>query len=300
MCPIIQEGESLSSLITRLACRYNLQLINLNKSKFSYDKLDEIDLYSEASIIDVISNGFGIYSQRLIKATFFYYMDRLPAFTHQLIYRPNSEYVSKIPNRDPIRKTGIFASSHFKIRFFTRYSFGGYYERNRNTLRYCPICLSSDKNPYFRLFWRLSYYSTCLKHQVLLIDKCPQCESLIRLDLQIKIDQCFKCQEKLYKAKIIEIDITNYIKLHKIFISKLFSKHLSSTEFLEALWTIYSKGIIKKKFYDKVKEKHGLNAPSLLLKFNAMNDLLEIMFNKKCLSIHSINDIRDQWRSIYD
>lgn len=39
----------------------------------------------------------------------------------------------------------------------------------------CPLCLRKDEEPYFRLFWRLSWMTECPVHGVALIDHCPDC-----------------------------------------------------------------------------------------------------------------------------
>ncbi|WP_040726632.1 TniQ family protein [Thiomicrorhabdus sp. Kp2] len=53
--------------------------------------------------------------------------------------------------------------------------------RNRERtggLRFCPECLKEDP-VYFRKSWRLSWYHTCPKHDVLLQESCPSCSSPI-------------------------------------------------------------------------------------------------------------------------
>lgn len=40
---------------------------------------------------------------------------------------------------------------------------------------FCPDCLAHDREPHFRLRWRLALESTCRIHAVLLIDRCPSC-----------------------------------------------------------------------------------------------------------------------------
>ena len=50
--------------------------------------------------------------------------------------------------------------------------------RNRRQItgiQFCPMCLSTDKNPYFRLNWRIAWYTCCEKHKVNLIEKCEKC-----------------------------------------------------------------------------------------------------------------------------
>jgi hypothetical protein len=39
---------------------------------------------------------------------------------------------------------------------------------SRSTLRYCPICLSRDQEPYLRLLWRLQFLPVCIYHHVVL------------------------------------------------------------------------------------------------------------------------------------
>lgn len=42
-------------------------------------------------------------------------------------------------------------------------------------LQFCPCCLAEDAEPYFRLAWRVAFYTYCPKHQCMLLDRCPQC-----------------------------------------------------------------------------------------------------------------------------
>ena len=41
-------------------------------------------------------------------------------------------------------------------------------------LQFCPHCLAEDIEPYFRLAWRLAFYTHCPKHYCMLLDLCPQ------------------------------------------------------------------------------------------------------------------------------
>lgn len=47
-------------------------------------------------------------------------------------------------------------------------SLGGHY-------KYCPHCLASDEEPYWRFTWRLAYYKLCPAHEIELVDRCPSC-----------------------------------------------------------------------------------------------------------------------------
>lgn len=41
--------------------------------------------------------------------------------------------------------------------------------------QYCPICLRSDDEPFFRLSWRLAFSTVCQTHSVRLLDRCSKC-----------------------------------------------------------------------------------------------------------------------------
>lgn len=42
-------------------------------------------------------------------------------------------------------------------------------------MQYCPLCLGEDSEPYYRLSWRLAFYTFCPRHQTLLLDRCHAC-----------------------------------------------------------------------------------------------------------------------------
>ncbi|MCX9439958.1 TniQ family protein [Vibrio cholerae] len=51
-----------------------------------------------------------------------------------------------------------------------------YHRTYRNFgIQYCPQCLAEDAIPYFRLGWRLAFYTFCPKHQIMLHVRCHQC-----------------------------------------------------------------------------------------------------------------------------
>lgn len=52
-------------------------------------------------------------------------------------------------------------------------------KRNRGGLHYCPKCLVEDQTPYFRKYWRLSFFTVCPEHEVLLRDSCACCGAYI-------------------------------------------------------------------------------------------------------------------------
>lgn len=42
-------------------------------------------------------------------------------------------------------------------------------------LQFCPKCLASDEEPYFRKSWRVAFNVICTRHKCMLHDRCPHC-----------------------------------------------------------------------------------------------------------------------------
>lgn len=81
----------------------------------------------------------------------------------------------------------------------------GIYHRTsrRFGLQYCPQCLAEDATPYFRASWRLALSTACFRHDALLRDRCPDCDSPImfwRTDMSSRsfggrhaLQDCIRC-----------------------------------------------------------------------------------------------------------
>ena len=46
--------------------------------------------------------------------------------------------------------------------------------------KFCPICLKTDAEPFFRDYWHLPFVTVCTHHHTLLLDCCPHCYSPVR------------------------------------------------------------------------------------------------------------------------
>lgn len=55
--------------------------------------------------------------------------------------------------------------------------------RRKPWLQYCPHCLQSDPDPYFRRFWRLAFITVCPEHHRCLLDRCAHCHSVVNFYL---------------------------------------------------------------------------------------------------------------------
>lgn len=74
--------------------------------------------------------------------------------------------------------------------------------RKRSGLQVCPLCLRSDRIPYYRRIWRLSLFTTCSTHGTVLLDGCPRCEKPIHLhrsemgrrnEFRFDNNRCYNC-----------------------------------------------------------------------------------------------------------
>lgn len=83
--------------------------------------------------------------------------------------------------------------------------------RNRSRLgglQYCPACLASDKNPYYRLQWRLAFHVGCSLHNVYLYDRCWKCDFPVQPHQLLAEDGhlalCANCKSDLRSAGLFE------------------------------------------------------------------------------------------------
>ena len=80
-------------------------------------------------------------------------------------------------------------------------------------IRFCPICLKTDEQPYFRKIWRLSFITACQKHKCFLEDSCQSCQLPITL-YNIKEESafclCTSCHKYLWESKPTFIKKNSY------------------------------------------------------------------------------------------
>lgn len=85
-------------------------------------------------------------------------------------------------------------------------------------LQYCPLCLEEDSTPYFRLSWRLAFYTFCPKHKILMLDRCQHCQKPVmfhrveqgkpkRFEVET-LDSCWHCSQSLSSATAESIELT--------------------------------------------------------------------------------------------
>jgi len=77
--------------------------------------------------------------------------------------------------------------------------------------RYCPICLSKDKDPYLRLIWRLTFATICVDHKILLRSTCPVCQAAVqpwRTNPSRELIRCYRCSSLLSDAPAYIVETT--------------------------------------------------------------------------------------------
>lgn len=77
--------------------------------------------------------------------------------------------------------------------------------------QFCPACLAEGGTPYYRKTWRLAIKTMCVKHDCMLLDRCPNCAapvSFFRMDMgrgavemgDDSLAACYRCSFNLATA----------------------------------------------------------------------------------------------------
>ena len=180
--------ELFSSWLTRLAMAHCLKLHTF--TRFVFGKIEiwnrDIDKSASAQHIMRLREVTGYSEEDIFKTTLHAYEGRLYEF-----HNPNG-------NSAWIMPAGVFRR--------TRKNFG---------LQICPICLKEDSEPYYRRAWRLSVITVCVKHKIVLLDRCPNCQSPVifhRGEMGIKsltvfesITECPQCHSDWTSENVISV-----------------------------------------------------------------------------------------------
>ncbi|QFT11220.1 TniQ family protein [Vibrio sp. THAF190c] len=147
--PRLQEGELLSSWVTRLALGNRVYTHTLFSELLDF-KGDayyrDIDRLSSLELLELLTKATGFSTASLRKA-------QLHTYEGELF-----EAINPTGNTKWILPLGIYHRT--KLRF---------------GVVYCPKCLAEDQVKFFRKIWRLSFITICPKHKCLLRDSCSNC-----------------------------------------------------------------------------------------------------------------------------
>lgn len=117
---------------------------------------------------------------------------------------------------------------------------------------FCPECLRTDGQPYFRAHWRYAFLTECPVHQSALLDKCTHCgqliwpaavKSLARQKPWRSLTDCPHCQFDLKSAQVKTDDSTSvsnrlWVMLSNNEIADEFRSIATLPDFFDGLWVL--------------------------------------------------------------
>jgi hypothetical protein len=84
-------------------------------------------------------------------------------------------------------------------------------------IRYCPGCLA-EREPYFRLDWRLAFVTVCPRHRLPLLERCGDCRAFClfaKVDVHRPFGSCHHCHRLLASmGKDVDEELALQIELH--------------------------------------------------------------------------------------
>jgi hypothetical protein len=84
-------------------------------------------------------------------------------------------------------------------------------------IRYCPGCLA-ERQPYFRLEWRLAFVTVCPRHRRPLLERCDYCKApclFANVDVHRPFGSCRRCHRHLASmGREVDRDMALQVELH--------------------------------------------------------------------------------------
>ena len=166
--------ELLSSWLSRVALKHVAQPTHFWRQEYKSPNLEnDIDVYQPPGLL---------------------------SFVAEKTSTPSSAVLSHTLNG----LTKIYSLSPSKgCQWITRIGHGT--SRALHGLSYCPQCFSESSVPYYRQAWRLAWVTGCPRHQCLLLDRCPHCNSAINPiwtpEVHERLGACFYCGGMLRETK---------------------------------------------------------------------------------------------------
>lgn len=218
--PTLLPFETLSSWIKRIAESHLNNIPDvINEKSLRYVLIDVIDNNPSSELLDHLSLKTGYSVDELKKHTMIQYDNNFPKINGV---------------RSKLREGMKFANSYSE-RFMLSVR-----RSQTNGNRFCPLCLK--ENMYFRIYWKLGYYTACHIHNILLHNKCSICSKPVNyFNNTTEMSKCRICKNAWENTQTNKVD-TEVVKiLHKAFLDqKSPYEDCTSTEFLGYFWNAYS------------------------------------------------------------
>lgn len=141
--------ELLSSWIVRLAYAYGMKVQSFSRQVFGRSRevwARDLDRLAPESVLTALSATTGVSAEAAFQTSLRSYEGTL--FEK---YNPNGNTRWLLP-------AGVF-----------------HRVRRRFGMQFCPLCLATDIDPYYRRRWRLAFMTVCDVHGCLMHDRCHQC-----------------------------------------------------------------------------------------------------------------------------
>ena len=179
--PKPKKDELLSSWLTRIARAYNVTTDDFCKAALPQDRTHfrDIDRTYDAGIFHALAEGSDVPIERVMETSLA--IDEGYVFNHRQY--GTTEWVLPTVNIDGKISRG---------------------------LAYCPLCLKSDVEPYYRKSWRFAFNTVCPVHHTFLRQGCSTCGKPYNFnpisDQQLRGDEmftaCMWCNADIYNAHI--------------------------------------------------------------------------------------------------
>lgn len=186
-------GELLSSWLARLAAAHGLSYTRFCMRAWPEHTLwrGDVDLHADDDVLGVVSERTGVGRARVEATT----LASLRGWLFPGVSRSwRTAWVLPGNHSAPAPFQPLLRSDGSSYR-----------------LQYCPLCLSEDKEPYFRLHWRLAFVTACERHERELDDQCPKCGGPIVPRLADTLDRasarspdlarCYRCRSDLRRER---------------------------------------------------------------------------------------------------
>ncbi|OLS22262.1 MAG: hypothetical protein HeimC2_30240 [Candidatus Heimdallarchaeota archaeon LC_2] len=247
------EHETLTSWIKRIAQNHlNSIPVIINEPNLRLVNVDVIDNNPTNKLLNFLVSKTGIEKKEMIDHTLISFDDNFPTTKGV---------------RKNLRK-GLSDANYYSERFLLSSR-----RSKKNGNRYCPLCL--EEKMYFRIYWKLGYYTACHKHNIFLHNKCRNCNKPVYyFNNTTEIDKCRVCKSEWKNAKIIEADTSVTKMLHEVFMNKISPiEYYTAPQFLGYFWNAFSnmknadigyrESLLElygfnSKFYTEIEENHIL------------------------------------------
>lgn len=110
--------------------------------------------------------------------------------------------------------------------------------RRRAHMQYCPLCLASDRVPYFRKQWRTAIATFCVLHNVMLCDRCPNCQAPVMFYRQEMGDRWATPEHSLSRCSTCSFDLSRAAVEEALVLDKqAFATLRLQLDYLDQGWT---------------------------------------------------------------